>query len=433
MGQIKPSPLSHFKIRGYGYAGVVSESQIRVPRSYRVFERALVAGVAAGLGAQSRVSVWVIRIGVILTSVWKFSGAIAYLALWLILPRYEQRLPIGLVAAQRQGLRSVEHTSGWRQVIVWIVCLPLGELVAYLMSLYDTSWLGSYSTYLCALGWGIGLVWLTRELAWPRGGKIALGAGGVLLAGMAGSFGLVQAMSQIWPESVFDTVNNYVGALIIGGAAIISCGAITLPWLIQPTRSIEQRQTELIAETRADMAAHLHDSVLQTLAVIQKQSGDSRAVAQLARRQERELREWLYGEHLDEESSTTALKDVIAELDAIYPVAVELVTVGDYEMTVEIDALVRAAREAILNAAKHSGADKIDVYAEITAGQAEAYIRDRGKGFEIADIGDDRMGIRRSIIERMERFGGKVDIRSTPGEGTEIHLLMPLNEESKHD
>jgi signal transduction histidine kinase len=215
---------------------------------------------------------------------------------------------------------------------------------------------------------------------------------------------------------------------------VVASLVVALPWILHPARSEEEKQAELIAETRADMAAHLHDSVLQTLAVIQKRAGDAKAVAQLARRQEKELREWLYGEHTDDESATSALKDVVAELEMTYPVEVELITVGDHDMTVEIDAVVRAAREAILNAAKHSGAPKIDVYAEVSGRRVDAFIRDRGRGFKMADIGEDRMGIRNSIIERMARYGGRVDVRSTPGEGTEIHLLMPLSEEGKdHD
>ena len=220
----------------------------------------------------------------------------------------------------------------------------------------------------------------------------------------------------------------YLITAFVALAAMVACGIGFLPWLMHPERSEEDKQRELIAETRADIAAHLHDSVLQTLAVIQ-QSTDSKAVAQLARRQEKELREWLYLDQTEDESATTALKEVITELEATYPVAVELVTVGDHEMTVEIDAVVRAGREAILNAAKHSGADKIDVYAEISTDRAEVYVRDRGRGFKVEDIGDDRMGIRGSIIDRMTRYGGKVDVRSTLGEGTEIHLSMPLNQE----
>jgi len=251
---------------------------------------------------------------------------------------------------------------------------------------------------------------------------------GICMAWMAGT--VIQA--RVWSLISLDVqpgMENYLTTLFFSGTAMVGCVLVVLPWIVHPARSEAAKQAELIAETKADMAAHLHDSVLQTLTVIQKSAADSKTVAQLARRQERELREWLYGEATDEESATAALKEVVAELEATYPVAVELVCVGDHEMTVEVDAVVRAAREAILNAAKHSGATQIDVYAELSQEKADVYVRDRGKGFKMDDIGDDRMGIRRSIIDRMERYGGSVDIRSTVSEGTEIHLSMPLTEE----
>jgi len=288
--------------------------------------------------------------------------------------------------------------------------------------------MGELSIFVFAVGVGIGLVWLTRETEWPRWAKVLMAFWGICMAWSAGTF--IQA--RVWSLISINAgpgMENYLATLFYSGTAMIGCVLVVLPWIVHPARSEEAKQLELIAETRADMAAHLHDSVLQTLAVIQKSAADPATVARLARRQEKELREWLYGEQADEESAIVSLKEVIAELEATYPVEVELVSVGDHEMTVEVDAVVRAAREAIQNAAKHSGAAKIDVYAEMSGDKAEVYVRDRGKGFKMDDIGDDRMGIRRSIVDRMERYGGSVDIRSTVSEGTEIHLSMPLTEE----
>ena len=403
---------------------------VRPPRAYRLIDRALLAGVAAGLGAHSRFQVWAIRAGFLVASLWKFSGVIAYAVLWLLLPCRQDPTPIGLVAAERRGLRKVRRT-GWLRVVGWVGALAVGVGVSWVIRQYDTSWLGHYSYDLCVVGWGIALVWLTRDTAWPRWGKALVMTVGSLAAWAYATlveWDMLQSRISDMPWDAAILLAVVVGA----GATVLACLVTVLPWLIHPPRSAADTQAELIAETRADMAAHLHDSVLQTLAVIQKQAGDARSVAQLARRQERELREWLYGERTDDESAKTALKEVVAELEATHPVPVELVMVGDHEMVVEIDALVRAAREAVLNAAKHSGADKIDVYAEIGPAQGEVFVRDRGRGFEMADIQPDRLGIRRSIIDRMARYGGRVDIRSTPGEGTEIHLLMPLGEKGKH-
>ena len=401
---------------------------VKPPRAYRAVDRALVAGVAAGLSAHSRFAVWAIRIAFILASVWKFSGAVAYAVLWLLLPREEKIQPIGLVAAERQGLRTVAHKDNYPQVLGWFGSFLIGMGIALLIRYYDRGLMGELSLFVFAVGVGIGLVWLTRETEWPRWAKALMAFWGICMAWSAGTF--IQA--RVWSLIRIDVqpgMENYLTTLFFSGTAMIGCVLVVLPWIVHPARSEEAKQLELIAETRADMAAHLHDSVLQTLAVIQKSAADPATVARLARRQEKELREWLYGDQADEESAIVSLKEVIAELEATYPVTVELVSVGDHEMTVEVDAVVRAAREAIQNAAKHSGATQIDVYAEMSGDKAEVYVRDRGKGFKMDDIGDDRMGIRRSIVDRMERYGGSVDIRSTVSEGTEIHLSMPLTEE----
>jgi signal transduction histidine kinase len=170
------------------------------------------------------------------------------------------------------------------------------------------------------------------------------------------------------------------------------------------------------------MAAHLHDSVLQTLALIQRQADDPKAVQQLARRQERELRTWLYGEEAQTETLKVALMAAAAEVEDEWAVPVEVVMVGDCDTSDALQALVRATREAMVNAAKHSGADKVDVYAEVDEERVEVFIRDRGKGFDVAAVADDRMGVKGSIINRMARHGGTATLRSEPGYGTEVRL-----------
>ena len=198
------------------------------------------------------------------------------------------------------------------------------------------------------------------------------------------------------------------------------------PWILRVRQILAQaRDDTLVADARADMAAHLHDSVLQTLALIQRQAGDPKKVTALARRQERELRQWLYGETPSGGSLVEALTAELLDVEDTHGVDVELVAVGDCELTPELAALVRAAREAMVNAAKHSGVERIDVYAESDPDLVSVYVRDRGRGFDLADVDEDRMGVRGSIIERVRRAGGRAIIRTMPGEGTEVRLELP--------
>ena len=409
----------------------VSESQaVRPPKAYRVVDRALVAGVCVGLAAHSRFAVWAIRAAFVLTSFWKFSGAVAYAVLWILLPTQKTDRPLGLVAAERAGQRLAVRVPSWPRMAGWLGSLAMGSGITYAISVWDDSALGEYAWILFLIGVGVAFVWMARETVVKAWVKVLVSVVGVMIVWAAGA--AIQA--RLWVKlatMIQPEFHNYLAALFITGTAVIGYVVIGLPWLRRPPQTEEAKKAELIAETRADMAAHLHDSVLQTLAVIQKRASDAKVVAQLARRQEKELREWLFEEPSEGETVTSALKDVVAEVESTYPVVVELVTVGDQEMTVRFDAVVRAAREAIVNAAKHSEADKIDVYAEISAYGAEVFVRDRGRGFDIDDIRQDRQGIRHSILERTTRYGGVVAIRSTPGEGTEIHLSMPVPEEGQ--
>jgi signal transduction histidine kinase len=205
--------------------------------------------------------------------------------------------------------------------------------------------------------------------------------------------------------------------------ALAGLAIVVAPWLYRSRSALnEARSAKVRADARADMAAHLHDSVLQTLALIQRQSDDPKAVQQLARRQERELRTWLYGDELSVLTLKAALTAAAAEVEDERGIPVELIVVGDCETSDSVQALVRAAREAMVNAAKHSEADKIDVYAEVDEDKVEVFVRDRGKGFDPDLVSEDRMGVRGSIIDRMARHGGTAEIRSTPGNGAEVRL-----------
>ena len=188
----------------------------------------------------------------------------------------------------------------------------------------------------------------------------------------------------------------------------------------------QERRERIRSQERAEVAAHLHDSVLQTLALIQKAAGSPSEVTRLARSQERELRTWLYTSRAGQGTLSRALEAVAAEVEEQHRVSVDVVAVGDLVLDEKGAALVAAAREAVVNAAKHSGAATVDVYAEVEPHQATVFVRDRGVGFDPSDVPADRHGLSGSVVGRMERHGGRAFVRSTPGEGTEIRLEMEL-------
>ncbi len=204
---------------------------------------------------------------------------------------------------------------------------------------------------------------------------------------------------------------------------------IFFPWVLRLVRSLTEERAERIrSQERAEMAAHLHDSVLQTLALVQQRSEDPRAVAALARRQERELRSWLSRRAPAEGEPpqlAAALETAASEVERDHGVAVEVVAVGDADLDAQGEALVAAAREAMVNAAKFGGGSTVDVYAEALDGEIQVYVRDRGPGFDTTALPPDRRGVRESIVGRMARHGGRAEIHSAPGAGTEVELTLP--------
>jgi len=191
--------------------------------------------------------------------------------------------------------------------------------------------------------------------------------------------------------------------------------------------ALAREQAERVrAEERAEMAAHLHDSVLQTLALIQRNSANESEVASLARRQERELRAWLYGPEPGRTRRTFGeqMRTMCAQVEDAHQVVVDLVTVGDAGGDESTESLVQAAREAVVNAAKHSGAGRVAVYAEAVPDRVTVFVRDRGQGFDYSRVPADRQGIRESIINRLERSGGRASVHTTIGGGTEVELVL---------
>ena len=216
-------------------------------------------------------------------------------------------------------------------------------------------------------------------------------------------------------------------AVVAGLLGVAGLALVVGPWVFRLASDLgAEREERIRVAERADVAAHLHDSVLQTLALIQKSSHDPTTVARLARAQERDLRSWLYaGESIDESSLAGALRSAAADVEDTHGISVDVVAVGDCELDEPLRPIVQATREAVTNAAKHAGTGRVDVYAEVSSASVDVFVRDRGAGFSLDEVPEDRYGVRRSILDRMERHGGTAEVRSAPGEGTEVRLHLP--------
>jgi signal transduction histidine kinase len=231
---------------------------------------------------------------------------------------------------------------------------------------------------------------------------------------------------------LFLSWNDFLGGLrdtaLTSVVVVVALGLILAPFLWRLGRNLATERAERVrSEERAEVAAHLHDSVLQTLTLMQKRAGDPREVAALARKQERELRDWLAGgnRHASEGNFATALRSSAEKVEDDHRVAVEVVVVGDAPLDERAEAALGAAREALLNAAKHaSEPGPIRVYAEIEPDKIEVFVRDHGPGFDVGSVPADRRGVRESIIGRMERAGGRAEVRSAPDGGTEVGITI---------
>jgi signal transduction histidine kinase len=302
-------------------------------------------------------------------------------------------------------------------------------------------------------------VWWSDALAWPLV-LAAFGAAALWQRSRAAeaadesaplSAPAAQPASPGPPSRLADLYRGVFGVLLVIGAAllflssnhilgglrdtaltavvvVVALSLILAPFLWRLGRSLAAERAERIrSQERAAMAAHLHDSVLQTLTLMQKRAADPREVASLARRQERELREWLAddGARAAEGSFAAALRAAAEAVEDDHRVAIEVVVVGDCEVDERAEAVLAAAREALLNAARHAGdSGPIRVYGEVEDASIAVFVRDRGPGFDLAAVPRDRRGVRESIVGRMERAGGRAEVRSTPGGGTEIGLSV---------
>ena len=345
-----------------------------------LFERSsddrVVAGVCGGIAARLAVDATLVRLVFAILALAGGAGILVYLALW-IYARGRRALPAAALFAVASAA------------------------ILFALGLSGTALLGA--TLLVA---GLATVLagggsLRPGGSLPRLGVVLLIAGAVIFLARRGASG------------------GFLAPGAVAGALLLVVG----PWLWQ---LMVERSERVRLQERAEVAARIHDSVLQTLALIQRHAGDPARVATIARRQERELRRWLYGSGVaDAESVVAALADAAAEVEELHGVPVELASAGDAPLDDGARQLVLAAREAMTNAAKFSGADEIAVYAEAGADGLLVFVRDRGAGFDRSEVADDRRGLVESIEGRLSRAGGTATVVTAPGSGTEVELRLP--------
>jgi signal transduction histidine kinase len=348
-----------------------------LPRVSAVGDDRVIAGICAGIAQSLAVDVTLVRLVFTLLALAGGAGIVLYLALWL----YDR-----------------SHT-------IWLFALALviaGSLLLHAVGLSDRSVAG------------VALIAGGLALAWRRGGSFRADAGLALVAA-----GAVLLLSGGSPNAAVLAPGAVAGALLMVGG----------PWLWRLALDRDaERAARIRTEERAEVAARVHDSVLQTLALIQRHAEEPRRVAAIARRQERELRGWLYADRPigDETASlVAALSAAAADVEELRSVRIELASAGDCPVDEAVDAVVLAAREAMTNAAKFAGVDEIDVYIEVGDESVAVYVRDRGSGFDRDAVPAGRRGIAESIEGRLERAGGKATILTRPGEGTEVELRLP--------
>lgn len=380
---------------------------------WRRSEPRLIAGVAGGIADRLGVPVVYVRAAfVTLTTVWGL-GAILYLMIWwLTLDHQAKPFSRELDSRQRVGL-----------ALVFLAGLWLLGGTGFVPEVFTT-----FVTAAIAFGFaavldrsesgGIARLIMPGETQGVSVFRMVAGAA-LLLVGLGLFFG-TNALTSSLGSTFIAIALTAIGLTVAFG-----------PWFVRMRDDLgKERLARARQEERTEMAAHLHDSVLQTLALIQR-TDDPRRMSSLARTQERELRTWLFGKAPLEgvELLSTALAAAAARIEDERAAAIDLVTVGDARLDGRGMALVAASTEAMVNAVTHSGSERISVYLEVGEGRAEVWVTDQGKGFDRGSVPADRQGLVESIEKRITRQGGHAEISSRPGDGTEVHLTLPTFEE----
>ncbi len=414
-------------------------------RATRDTQDPIFGGVASGLARHLGVPVLWVRAGFVLAAFLGGMGVVLYAGLWWMLPsdsHFETGAP-GIESATRGGRRPGRiRRLGDLGPVIALAALGIGAVLLL------EAVLGRGAVFWpLAIGIvGIGLLWrqadeAQRERWLDSSGRIdpmrvVFGRGGWASYARVAAGVLLILLALVLYSAHGGSLSMARDIAVAAILTIVGLAIVIGPWIYRLASDLTDERAERVrTQERADVAAHLHDSVLQTLALIQKNADDSTTVARLARAQERDLRSWLYaGEATDERTIASALRGVAARVEDEYGVSVDVVTVGDCVLDEPLRPLVKAAGEAVTNAAKHAGTGRVDVYAEVTPAAVDVFVRDRGRGFDPAAVPTDRYGVRNSIVDRMQRHGGAADVRSTPGEGTEVRLhLARLQEENHHE
>ncbi|MEU0085545.1 PspC domain-containing protein [Streptomyces sp. NPDC006274] len=423
-------PVASPGTTGSSHAPVPEEPGLR--RLYRSADGRMLGGVARGLAGHLGLPVVWVRLVFLGLFLADGLGAVLYAVFWIVVPlgvggrTHEPRSVFETTPDGRRRLRKPDKGQ-----LFAMLALLFGAAV--FIGNVDMRGSNRYVWPTLLIGAGVVLVWRqadnARRARWTDVGRrrrllqLARALAGVALVGM----GLTVFMVVRGSAAQLGNVLTAAVAVIAGVALLAG------PWLVRMTQDLsEERTMRIRAQERAEVAAHVHDSVLHTLTLIQRNADDGGEVRRLARAQERELRNWLYrpegtGKEEDEEPGTLAeaVKRTAAEVEDKHGVPLEVVVVGDCPLDEKLAAQMQAAREAMVNAAKYGGAGgAVQVFAEVEGRTVFVSVRDRGPGFDLDAVPEDRMGVRESIIGRMQRNGGTARLRSVPGDGTEVELEM---------
>jgi signal transduction histidine kinase/phage shock protein PspC (stress-responsive transcriptional regulator) len=425
-------------------------------------------GVCAGIARRFGVDVWLVRLAFVVATAAGGVGLVLYALAWLVIPAGEapsgarRRLPTGRAAVEvalGTGLLLLSVLLTFRALglwfsdaIVWpLVLVASGGALIWRGSLGDSSSNAPPRETAAARSPAAAaavpasraapppappepvperLGAAVQELRGALGGVVAdtadrrSTAASISRVGVGVALVIAAAFAFLQATGALSAARDVILSVL---AVVVVLGVIFAPWIVRLVRSLTTERAQRIrSQERAEMAAHLHDSVLQTLAMVQRRAGEPNEVAALARRQERELRAWLAGRPAPGQVArlAPALEAAAAEVEQRHGVPVEVVAVGDRDLDPSTEAVVGAAREAMTNAAKFGGGSTVDVYAECTDHRLQVFVRDRGPGFDPQAVPADRRGVRESIVGRMERHGGRATITSAPGAGTEVELLL---------
>lgn len=392
----------------------------------------MLGGVAAGLAAHLGLPVAAVRLALVLLVPLGGAGVLLYVFWWVTVPSGDPRVAAEEARPAATSRLAPRLRQPGRRLPLTEIALGVLLLAAAggLIAVRNGADLGGSWVLpaLIVLG-GLALAWsqldaVDREPGRP-GGRTPVSVlrllGGTALAGT----GVFLLIGRDAPME--DLVRSALAAL----AVLVGAALVLAPWWLRLVRELsDERLARARASERADIAAHLHDSVLQTLALIRARAANADEVAKLARAQERELRSWLYDDRVTPGTSVAAdLRDVVAEVEDHHGVPVEVVVVGDRTPDERTAGLLRATREALVNAVRH-GRPPVSVYLEVGPGVVEVFVKDRGDGFDLDEVPDDRFGVRESIIGRMRRLGGDATVRARAG-GTEVALRLPVEQEER--